>query len=66
MRIVEWRERTVPLDGDVRNAVVSFADHTVSIVAAVSDQRRGGRPVVGFGFNSIGRFAQGPNAGENL
>ncbi|MEZ5135712.1 MAG: hypothetical protein R2699_11825 [Acidimicrobiales bacterium] len=38
---------------------MSFADHTVSIVAAVSDQRRGGRPVVGFGFNSIGRFAQG-------
>ena len=66
MRIVEWRERTVPLDGDVRNAVVSFADHTVSIVAAVSDQRRGGRPVVGFGFNSIGRFAQGGILRERL
>ncbi len=59
MRIVEWRERTVPIDGGVRNAVVSFADHTVSIVAAVSDQRRRGRPVVGFGFNSIGRYGQG-------
>lgn len=58
MRIVEWRELTVPLEGGVRNAVVSFADHTVSLVAAISDQRRGGRPIVGFGFNSIGRYGQ--------
>jgi L-alanine-DL-glutamate epimerase-like enolase superfamily enzyme len=40
------------------NAVVSFADHTVSLVALVSDQRRGGQPVVGYGFNSIGRYGQ--------
>jgi L-alanine-DL-glutamate epimerase-like enolase superfamily enzyme len=58
MRIVELRESTVPLEGAVANAVVSFAGHTVSLVAAVSDQVRDGRPVVGFGFNSIGRFAQ--------
>src|SRR5436305_9626236 len=32
---------------------------TVSVVAVVSDRRRSGRPVVGFGFNSIGRYAQG-------
>lgn len=58
MRIVEARELTVPLAGEVANAVVSFAGHTVSLVALISDQRRDGRPVVGFGFNSIGRFAQ--------
>ncbi len=66
MRIVEWRELTVPLEGAVRNAVVSFADHTVSLVAAVSDQRRNGRPVVGFGFNSIGRFGQAGILRERL
>jgi L-alanine-DL-glutamate epimerase-like enolase superfamily enzyme len=59
VRIVEARELTVPLHGEVANAVVSFAGHTVSLVALISDQRRNGRPVVGFGFNSIGRFAQG-------
>lgn len=59
MRIRDIRELTVPLDGGVANAVVSFADHTVSLVALVSDQVRGGRPVIGFGFNSIGRFGQG-------
>lgn len=59
MRIVHVVEASVPLEGAVANAVVSFAGHDVSLVALVSDVRRDGRPVVGFGFNSIGRFAQG-------
>ena len=58
MRIVETRERTVCLQGEIANAVVSFADHTVSLVALVSDQVRNGQPIVGFGFNSIGRYGQ--------
>lgn len=59
MRIVTIREKTVPLSGNVSNAVVSFSDHTVSLVALVSDQIRNGKPVIGYGFNSIGRYAQG-------
>lgn len=58
MRITEIREQAVPLRGTVANAVVSFAGHTVSLVAVVSDVRRHGRPVVGVAFNSIGRHAQ--------
>lgn len=58
MRIVEIRETAVPLRGDVANAVVSFAGHTVSLVAVVSDVVRDGRPLVGVAFNSIGRHAQ--------
>ncbi len=58
MRIIEAREKTVALQDNVANAVVSFADHTVSLVALVSDQVRHGQPVIGFGFNSIGRFGQ--------
>lgn len=58
VRIVEIRESTVRLSGDVRNAVVSFADHTVSLVAVITDVHRDGRPVVGVAFNSIGRFGQ--------
>ena len=58
MRIMETRERTVSLDGEIANAVVSFSDHTVSLVALVSDQVRNGQPVIGFGFNSIGRYGQ--------
>jgi L-alanine-DL-glutamate epimerase-like enolase superfamily enzyme len=58
MRIVEVRELAVPLAGAVANAVVDFSEHTVSLVAVVSDVVRNGRPLAGLGFNSIGRFAQ--------
>lgn len=58
-RIVEIRETSVPLQGDVANSVVSFAGHTVSLVAVISDRRVDGRPLAGVAFNSIGRHAQG-------
>ena len=58
MRITNIRDITVPLEGNISNAIVSFNDHTVSLVAVVSDQTRNGKAVVGFGFNSIGRYAQ--------
>jgi L-alanine-DL-glutamate epimerase-like enolase superfamily enzyme len=59
MRITAIREVSVRLEGQVANAVVSFAEHDVSLVAVLTDIVRGGRPVVGLAFNSIGRFAQG-------
>ena len=59
MRITDVRELTVPLEGGISNALVSFAEHTVSLVAVTTDVLRGGRPVVGYAFDSIGRFAQG-------
>lgn len=58
MRITKVREMTVPLEGAVANAVVNFSEHTVSLVAVFSDVVRDGKPVVGIGFNSIGRYAQ--------
>lgn len=59
MRIVDIREMSIPLRGDVSNALVNFSEHTVSLVAVFTDVIRNGRPVVGVAFNSIGRFAQG-------
>jgi L-alanine-DL-glutamate epimerase-like enolase superfamily enzyme len=58
MKIVNILQRTVRLQSNISNALVNFSSHTVSLVALVSDQVRHGRPVVGFAFNSIGRFAQ--------
>ncbi|MFT6433930.1 MAG: L-alanine-DL-glutamate epimerase-like enolase superfamily enzyme [Candidatus Azotimanducaceae bacterium] len=58
MRITEIRDLSINLEGNISNAMVSFNDHTVSLVAVVSDQRRDGKPVIGFGFNSIGRYSQ--------
>ena len=58
MRIVEIREGVVPLRSELRNAVISFTEMTVSIVAVITDARRGGRPLVGYGFHSNGRYSQ--------
>jgi len=59
MRITAILERTVTLHGGPANAVVDFTGHTVSLVALRADAARGGRPVTGVAFDSIGRFAQG-------
>src|SRR5690606_37586126 len=45
-------------EANIQNSVVSFADHTVSLVAVVSDVIRDGKPVTGVAFDSIGRYAQ--------
>lgn len=57
MRIVEIREDVAPIASRVRNAFIDFSTMTASIVAIVTDMRKGGKPVVGFGFNSNGRYA---------
>ena len=59
MQIVSILEQTVPLASSIRNAVVDFSQMTASIVAVITDVRRDGRPVIGFGFNSNGRYGQG-------
>ncbi|MCC6826692.1 MAG: mandelate racemase [Novosphingobium sp.] len=59
MKIKAIHELSVPLEGALSNSVVSFAGHDVSLVAVVTDVVKNGKPLVGYGFNSIGRFAQG-------
>lgn len=58
MRIVDVVERSFPIASQIRNAYISFRHMTVSVVAVRTDVVRDGRPVVGFGFNSNGRYAQ--------
>ena len=57
MRIVEIRETVVPIASPIRNAYIDFSKMTASVVAVVTDVRREGRPVIGYGFNSNGRYA---------
>jgi L-alanine-DL-glutamate epimerase-like enolase superfamily enzyme len=57
MRILDIRETTVPIKSEIRNAYIDFSQMTVSVVALVTDAVRDGRPVVGYGFNSNGRYA---------
>ena len=58
MKITAIHETVVPISSDIRNAYIDFSKMTVSVVAVVTDVRRGGRRVVGYGFNSNGRYAQ--------
>jgi L-alanine-DL-glutamate epimerase-like enolase superfamily enzyme len=59
MRIVEIHERTLPIASSIANAYIDFSQMTLSLVAVVTDVVRGGRRVVGYGFNSNGRYGQG-------
>src|SRR5919107_2613468 len=59
LRIIEIRERTVPIASPIANAYIDFSKMTLSLVAVVTDAIRNGRRVVGYGFNSNGRYGQG-------
>ncbi|MGY9011908.1 MAG: hypothetical protein ACKVLN_06835 [Rhodobacterales bacterium] len=58
MRIIDVREKIVSIKSDISNAYIDFSKMTVSVVAIITDVQRGGKPVIGYGFNSNGRYAQ--------
>ncbi len=57
MKIIEIRDAVVPIASQIRNAFIDFSKMTASVVAVVTDVMRGGKPVIGYGFNSNGRYA---------
>src|SRR5450830_1463701 len=59
MKIVDIREITLPISSPIRNAYIDFSKMTLSLVAVITDVIRDGKPVVGYGFNSNGRYGQG-------
>lgn len=58
MKITAIHSASVPIASNIRNAYIDFSKMTASVVAVVTDVKRNGRPVVGYGFNSNGRYAQ--------
>jgi len=59
MKIIDIRESTKPISSPIRNAYIDFTKMTTSLVAVVTDVVRDGKRVVGYGFNSNGRYGQG-------
>src|SRR5919199_2367512 len=59
LRITDVREVTRPISSPIRNAYIDFSRMTSSLVAVVTNVQRNGRPVIGYGFNSNGRYGQG-------
>ncbi len=59
IRILDVVEVTKPIASPIANAYIDFSKMTLSLVAVVTDAVRDGRRVVGYGFNSNGRYGQG-------
>ncbi len=59
IRILEVREATHMIASPIRNAYIDFSKMTTSVVAVVTNVIRDGKPVIGYGFNSNGRYGQG-------
>ena len=59
LRILEVREVTQSLSSPIRNAYIDFSQMTTSLVAVITNVERDGKRVVGYGFNSNGRYGQG-------
>jgi L-alanine-DL-glutamate epimerase-like enolase superfamily enzyme len=59
MKIIDVVESTRAISSNIRNAFIDFSKMTLSLVAVVTDVVRDGKPVIGYGFNSNGRYGQG-------
>src|ERR1700722_7254641 len=57
MRITAIDDIVVPISSAIANAYIDFSQMTASVVAIHTDVVRDGKSVVGFGFNSNGRYA---------
>ncbi|MFI6297363.1 mandelate racemase/muconate lactonizing enzyme family protein [Nonomuraea sp. NPDC050790] len=58
-RITAIHEATIPISSSIANAYIDFSRMDCSVVAIVSDVVREGRPLVGYGFSSNGRYSAG-------
>jgi D(-)-tartrate dehydratase len=66
MRIVDIREKAIPLRSSLANSGFDFSEMTTSVVAVITDVVREGAPVAGFAFNSTGRYACGAQMRERF
>ncbi len=58
MKMKKINQKTVPISSKIKNAYIDFSTMTISVVAVHADIMIEGKPVIGFGFNSNGRYSQ--------
>ncbi|GAB3473262.1 enolase C-terminal domain-like protein [Nocardiopsis coralliicola] len=56
MKIVSAHVGTIPISSSMRNAYIDFSKMDCTVLALVSDVVVDGEPLVGYGFNSNGRY----------
>ena len=59
MLVTAVREKTVRIGSPIANAYIDFSEMTCSVAAVITDVVRDGKPVIGYGFNTNGRYGQG-------
>ena len=59
MKITKIIEETKSISSNIKNAYIDFSKMTISVVAVCSNVIRNGKPLIGYGFNSNGRYGQG-------
>src|SRR4051794_10605367 len=59
MKITDIRETSIALNSTLKNSSIDFSEMTTSVVAVITDVKRDSKPVVGYAFNSTGRYACG-------
>jgi L-alanine-DL-glutamate epimerase-like enolase superfamily enzyme len=57
VRITDIRVASVLISSPISNAYIDFSKMDAAVVAVITDVIRDGRPVIGYGFNSNGRYA---------
>jgi L-alanine-DL-glutamate epimerase-like enolase superfamily enzyme len=57
VHIVDIRIAAVPISSPMSNAYIDFSKMDAAVVAVITDVIRDGEPVIGYGFNSNGRYA---------
>ena len=65
MRIIDIRERAVSLSDPMSNAAINFQEMTASAVA-IDVECQSGKVVTGYGFSSVGRYAQSGLIGDRF
>lgn len=66
MKIKNIYEKTIPISSQIRNAVITFSEMTISVIAIETDIIKNGKPLMGYGFNSNGRYAQAGILNERI
>lgn len=56
MKILKIKDMTSSIASNISNAFIDFSQMTCSVVAVITDQYRDGEQIVGYGFNSNGRY----------
>ena len=59
MKITNIVEKTKSISSNINNAYIDFSKMTISVVAVCSNVIKNGKPLIGYGFNSNGRYGQG-------